>query len=53
MVSLLQKGLTFIPDKQKENISDIISEVDQWGRRLKLKAHFADRPSINADDSRS
>ena len=38
--TLLKKGLTYVPDKKDENISQIMSDIDDWGRRLKLKIHF-------------
>ena len=35
-------GLTFVPDKEREDISEIISDVNRWGRRLKLQLHYGD-----------
>ena len=46
MQKLLDKGLSYVPDKEKEDISDLISDIDSWGRRLKLKVHF-DETNIN------
>ena len=40
--SLLKKGLTFVPDKKKENISQLINDFTTWGRRMKLKVHFGE-----------
>ena len=39
-ISILSKGLTFITDKDKEDISQIITDIENWGRRLKLAIHF-------------
>ena len=38
--TLLKKGLTYVPDKKDENISQIMSDIDDWGRNLKLKSVF-------------
>ena len=43
--TLLTKGLTFVPDKKKENISEILNDFGNWGRRLKLRAHFGGKKS--------
>ena len=48
---LLSKGLSYVPDKNKEDISEIISDVEEWGRRLKLKVHFnGNRNNTNQHD---
>ena len=38
----LKKGLTFVPDKEREDISEIFSDVNRWERRLKLKLYYGD-----------
>ena len=52
MQQLLDKGLSYVPDKEKEDISDLISDIDSWGRRLKLKVHF-DETNINQSDTQN
>ena len=47
MISLLNKGLSYVPDKEKENISEIISDLELWRRRLKLKLHFKESNTNN------
>ena len=34
-----------MPDKRKENVSEIISDIKNWGRRLKLHVHFRGKNS--------
>ena len=39
-----------MPDKNKDNISDILAEIDRWGRRLKLNVHFNGNSNDNSTD---
>ena len=32
-----------MPDKDTENISQIINDFSAWGRRIKLKVHFGEQ----------
>ena len=30
----------YVPDRKNEDISEILSDIDKWGRRLKLKTNY-------------
>ena len=41
-ISLLSKGITFVPSPNEPDISEIHNDVNQFIRRLALHLHFAD-----------
>jgi hypothetical protein len=45
-ISLLSKGLTFVPKPAKINAHEVFRSLDEFGRRLKLAHFFSDKKDI-------
>ena len=43
-VKVLSKGLTFCPTPNTPEISDIIDDIYDFTRKLRIKLHFRDKP---------
>jgi hypothetical protein len=39
-ISLLEKGLKFIPDRTKINMTKLLSDLAEWERRMRLREFF-------------
>ena len=48
-ISLLEKGLTFVPTNRKMDLTVLLTEIKEWERRLRLKEFFFDKES-NTDE---
>ena len=49
-ISLLYKGITFVPSPKDPDISEILNDVNQFIRRLSLHLNFADEDTNNAEN---
>ena len=47
-ISLLSKGLNFVPTPKEVNISEIKADLEAFGRKLRLKWHFRDNTTVVA-----
>ena len=50
-ISILSKGLKFVPTPTSVNRTELITDIKQWGRRLRLKEYFADSDNTNTAPS--
>lgn len=39
-INVLTKGLKFVPSRDKVNVSDILSDIREWERRMRLREYF-------------
>ena len=46
-ISLLEKGLKFIPSRKKIDKLKLLSDLSQWERRMQLREYFYDRLEDN------
>ena len=44
---LLEKGLTFIPTRDKVNTTSILADLCEWERRMRLKKYYYDKKTQN------
>ena len=42
--TILEKGLDFAPNQHKINVPELISDFNEFCRRMHLKWHFRDEP---------
>ena len=47
--SLLSKGLHFCPNPSKINVCELDEDLDQFARRLRIKAYFHSKKEISED----
>ena len=50
-ISLLEKGLTFVPTNRKIDLTGLLTEIKEWERRLRLKEFFFDKEGKDDEDS--
>lgn len=50
-ISILSKGLKFVPTPTSVNRTELITDIKQWGRRMRLKEYFADSDNTNTEPS--
>jgi hypothetical protein len=44
-ISLLEKGLEFVPDRTKINMTKLLSDLTEWERRMRLREFFYEENS--------
>lgn len=44
-ISLLEKGLKFVPDRTKINMTKLLSDLTEWERRMRLREFFFEENS--------
>ena len=50
-ISLLEKGLKFIPDRSKINTTKLLSDLGEWERRMRLREYFYNADNEDDDDN--
>ena len=50
-ISLLEKGLKFIPDRSKINTTKLLSDLGEWERRMRLREYFYKADDEDDDDN--
>ena len=50
-ISLLSKGVKFIPDKKKVNHVKLLADLNEWERRMRLREYFY-REKEDEDESK-
>ena len=50
-ISILSKGLKFVPTPTSVNRTELITDIKQWGRRMRLKEYFANDDNTNTEPS--
>ena len=46
-ITLLSKGLSFVPTPEKIDREQVKSDLERFGRNIKLKLHFMDQPTLS------
>jgi ASC-1-like (ASCH) protein len=49
-INLLSKGETFVPNNRKPDVSNIMCELKEWERRMRLREYFYDSEKENNDN---
>ena len=47
--SLLSKGLNFCPNPPKINVRELVEDLDQFARRLRIKEYFHSKKETSED----
>ena len=50
-LSLLEKGLKFVPDRSKINSTKLLADLGEWERRMRLREYFYKADDDNDDDT--